>query len=114
MVLAAGAYTVVVSNSAAFQSRYGASINIAGTYTGHFDNGGEEVALSDPLGIVLQDFTYDDSGAWPGRADGKGSTLEVVSTSGDYSVPTTGGAASQYGGSPGRGGPGRLQRCGGQ
>ncbi len=106
MSLAAGAYTVVVSNSAAFQSRYGTGINIAGTYTGHFDNGGEEVALSDPLGVVLQDFTYDDSGAWPGRADGKGSTLEVVSTSGDYNIPTNWRNSVQYGGSPGSAGLG--------
>jgi hypothetical protein len=108
MVLAAGAYTVVVSNATAFQSRYGSGINIAGTYTGHFDNGGEEVALSDPLGVVLQDFTYDDSGAWPGRADGNGSSLEVVNTTGDYNSPNNWRSSVQYGGSPGSAGLGTF------
>ena len=64
------------------------------------------MTLADSLGVVLQDFTYDDSGAWPGRADGKGSTLEVVNTSGDYNAPTNWQSSVQYGGSPGSAGLG--------
>ncbi len=108
MNLAAGAYTVVVSNLSAFQSRYGTGINVAGVYSGHFDNGGEEVTLVDADGLVLQDFTYDDSGAWPGRSDGKGSALDIIDTNGDYNDPNNWRSSVEYGGSPGTAGLGKF------
>src|SRR5205085_2801149 len=48
MSLAAGARTVVVANVAAFQSRYGNAISVAGQFTGDLGNGGEDVVLQLP------------------------------------------------------------------
>ena len=50
MMLAPGAFTLVVSNLAAFESRYGAGFNVAGEFTGSLNNAGEMVEL---LGINL-------------------------------------------------------------
>ncbi len=80
--LAAGAYIVACSDPAAFAIRYGSSIlqseygsswlTEAG-YSGHFNNGGEEVTLSAPSGGVLQDFTY--SNSWYPQTAGGGFSL---------------------------------------
>ena len=84
--LAAGAYIVACSDPAAFAIRYGSSIlsseygsswlTEAG-YSGHFNNGGEEVTLGAPNGGVIQDFTY--SNSWYPQTDGGGFSLVVRS-----------------------------------
>ena len=67
--IAPGAYMVVASDTAAFAIRYGAelqsqfgsnwqSLIVAGQYSGHLANEGEEVQLTAPNGGVLADFTY--------------------------------------------------------
>lgn len=71
-----GARTVVVANIAAFQSRYGSLIPIAGQFTGSLDNGGEKITLSGPLGQTVQSFTYSDS--WQPQTDGEGFSLVAV------------------------------------
>jgi hypothetical protein len=81
--LAPGEVGVVVSNLAAFQSRYGTAAKILGTYgdsNTNFDNGGEEVAIVDSVNQGVVDFTYDDDPAagWYASTDGGGATLEVV------------------------------------
>ena len=65
--------------------RYGEQMPLAGQFAGGaLNDGGEQLVLSDRYGGVIQDFTYNDKGAWPGRPDGNGSTLEVLDTGGDY------------------------------
>ena len=101
---------VVVRDRLAFQSRYGEGIRIAagssdgatsdGQFGGGLSNGGELITLLDSLGGVIQAFTYDDSADWPQRADGGGSSLEVVDSGGDYDDPRNWRASSQFGGSP--------------
>ena len=44
---------------------------------------GTHITLVTAYGSPVLDFTYHDR-HWPGRADGKGSTLEVINTAGDY------------------------------
>ncbi len=73
--LPAGASVVVVENKAAFQSRYGSAFTILGQFKGELDDGGESIVLNDKTGAVIADFTYDDGGAWPARADGGGSLI---------------------------------------
>jgi hypothetical protein len=75
--LAAGQYVVVVSNEKAFEIRYPnvPSNQIAGQYTGHFNNGGEEVTLTSPGGGVVQDFSYDPT--WYPQTAGGGFSLVV-------------------------------------
>ena len=52
--LASGERIVVVSDLAAFQERYGSSINVAGEYTGKLANSGETLRLTDAAGNIAQ------------------------------------------------------------
>ena len=84
--LAPNSYVVLVSNYAAFDARYditGNNIPVVGVYTGNLDNNGEKLAvyqLGDPDPNIIPAYrtdyvNYGDSGDWPGRADGEGSSL---------------------------------------
>ena len=63
-----GESVVVVENLEAFQARYGTEIAIAGVYDGKLSNSGEQIVLTYGNSEIVQDFTYDDGGAWPGSA----------------------------------------------
>jgi len=106
--LAPGEYMVVAKRIAAFEARYGSGINVAGEFSGKLKNEGELFMLPDGFDRVIQAFTYDNSGAWPGRADGKGSSLEVIDVDGDYNDDDNWRSSSEYGGSPGRAGAGPV------
>jgi hypothetical protein len=93
----------VVSDVAAFQSRYGTGHSIAGSFENgtNLSNSGELIELVDAGGQLIQSFTYDDSGDWPERPDGNGSSLVVEDVSGDYDAPGNWRASTFYGGTPG-------------
>jgi hypothetical protein len=76
--LAPGAFVVVVEDLAAFRSRYGDSVPVAGQYTGQLSNGGEEIRLEDAAGQVIEDFNYRDD--WYDLTDGAGFSLTVRSS----------------------------------
>ncbi|MDP6547104.1 MAG: lamin tail domain-containing protein, partial [Phycisphaerae bacterium] len=99
--MAPGEFAVLVSNTAAFEARYGAGINVVGEYSRGLDSNGEAIRLMNPLGGVLSGFEYDDSSRWPGRADGKGAALDIIDPLGDYSDPTNWRSSVVYGGTPG-------------
>ncbi|MFT5527075.1 MAG: hypothetical protein ACI9HK_005057, partial [Pirellulaceae bacterium] len=94
-------FVVVVRNQAAFESRYGTGVTIAGEFSGGLRNSGETVQLNDSAGSSITLFTYDDGGVWPGRADGDGSSLEVTDFAGDYTNPGNWQSSTQFGGTPG-------------
>jgi hypothetical protein len=104
--LAPGQYVVLARNIAAFQSRYGKSIPVAGPYTGQLSDKGEALWLQDARGRTIQRFTYNDSGDWPGRADGHGSSLEALSSvwtkPASYDLPASWRSSAELAGSPGR------------
>lgn len=102
--LAAGARTVIVKNLAAFTARYGSGINVSGTFGGQLSNGGEELHLVDANNATVLRFTYQDTSDWPGRADGNGSSLELIDSNGDYSDGANWRNSINYGGSPGTAG----------
>ncbi|MEE8451635.1 MAG: lamin tail domain-containing protein, partial [Thermoguttaceae bacterium] len=107
--LGPGEHLVVVADSSAFAARYGGDgIRIAGVYDGRLKNGGERVTLLDRFDQIVVDFQYDDSGAWPGRADGEGSSLELLDPSGDPGDPENWRSSTEFGGSPGAEGDGRA------
>ena len=82
-----GESVVVVHDAGAFAARYNtAGILLAGPYEGNLANNGEPIRLLDRLGEPIFNFSYDDDGGWPGRADGKGATLELRSLA---NIPTT-------------------------
>ncbi|NLF32934.1 MAG: hypothetical protein GX591_18865, partial [Planctomycetes bacterium] len=96
-----GQYVVVVADPAAFTLRYGSTPRIAGTFSGSLNNAGERITLADDTGAIVHDFAYADVGNWPGRADGKGSTLEIIDTAGDYDDGDAWRSSEVYGGTPG-------------
>lgn len=96
-----GEFVVIVSNQTAFEVRYGTGLPVAGVYSGNLSNGGEQLVLLDGLSQSIHDFTFDDAIPWPIVADGDGPSLEVVSTTGDYSDPVNWRASSVAGGTPG-------------
>jgi hypothetical protein len=98
--LAAGDRLLVVKNQAAFETRYGTGRIVAGSYSGSLDDSGERLRLAAASGDLIEEFAYNDSGAWPGRADGKGSTLERIDSARDPDDAETWRNSSEYGGSP--------------
>ena len=99
VTLAPGARGVVVSNAAAFAARYGTGITVLGTYSDHLSNSGETVELKAANGAVIQNFAY--SNLWYPRTDGQGSSLEVLSTTGNYNASSNYQPSYTYGGTPG-------------
>ena len=98
---------VVTKDLRDFRSRFDATVRIAlgddgdggtqGEYDGKLSNNGETLELRDPSGAVIQRFVYHDTGEWPLRADGGGSSLEVVDPLGDYNDPKNWRPSSEYG-----------------
>jgi hypothetical protein len=99
--LAPGETVVVVEDLAAFDARYGSGMLIAGKYTNDLSNGGDQVVLIDANDLDIHDFTYSDDPPWPTAADGSGPSLEVVSTSGNYSSSSNWRASTASQGTPG-------------
>ena len=94
MLLNPGESIVVVHNRAAFISRYGTGIRVAGEFSGSLDNAGESLTLLGPLGEPILDFSYDPS--WYPITDGGGFSLVAA----DLTAP-----AGRLGPGAGTGGP---------
>jgi hypothetical protein len=109
LVLEAGARIVVVRNQGAFAAHYDLTgVRIA---SGDYDasgtklsNDGEQITLLDPLGGMIQQFTYNDVSPWPEVADGSGPGLVLNSpdTDPDPGEPGNWRASALDGGRPGR------------
>ncbi|HPO13151.1 MAG TPA: CotH kinase family protein [Candidatus Hydrogenedentes bacterium] len=101
--LAAGAYAVVVRDTAIFESIYGSDYPVIGAYTGRLDNAGENLRLEDQQGQVILDFTYDD--AWIPETDGGGRSLTlrdpIPIDTGAWNDPASWRCSSVLGGTPG-------------
>ena len=100
---------VLVRDLAAFEARYDTSqMNVVGPYrnpsngSNKLANNGETIRLETAVGALVQEFTYNDSAAWPQRADGDGASLEAITTGGDYNDPASWHDSATAGGSPGR------------
>jgi hypothetical protein len=74
--LAPGERVVIVSNLAAFTSRYGIIPRVAGEYDGRLDNSGERLVLEGAFGETIFDFVYD--GNWYPLAKGGGYSLVLA------------------------------------
>jgi hypothetical protein len=72
-ILGPGSFLVAASKPYAFSSLYGVEPTV--NYSGNFDNSGEEVLLTDPQGMPVISFAYDDYSPWPTLADGQGYSL---------------------------------------
>ncbi|MFT5524522.1 MAG: hypothetical protein ACI9HK_002477, partial [Pirellulaceae bacterium] len=101
ITLGPGETTLLVRNRDAFELRYGDQIEIGGVFSGQLDDQGEPLVANDKLGDVILSFTYDDGGGWPGRADGSGSTLQIIDSSLDPNDPNSWESSTAFNGSPG-------------
>ena len=104
--LGPGQRLIVARNAEAFQLRYGTNAEIAGEYGevdegGRLNNGGELIRLSGRLGILIQEFTYDD--AWFANTDGEGFSLEALENASPEQLSTSSAWRSSFvaGGTPG-------------
>ena len=115
-VLAPGAFLVLVADYAAFQARYPEVDAVFGVYYGSLSNSGERIELSDPAGLPLIAFTYDDDPPWPVDADGLGASLVPVDPDavGDPDSYTFWTSSAWLGGSPGADDPGGIPTGGWQ
>ncbi len=104
-VLPAGGRVVVVRDPDVFALRYPGVVP-AGTFSGALSNDGERIVLRTAAGVIAHDFVFNDVGDWPTRADGLGSSLELVNREGDYNMPASWRPSSEYHGSPGAAGSG--------
>ena len=101
-ILAAGERLLLVKNRAAFATRYGSSIPIAGVYSGNLDDAGERLRLRDAADRTVLDFSYSDG--WYPTTDGFGFSLVVLDDSAPASTLASKAswrASSAVGGSPG-------------
>lgn len=107
-----GEFAFVVKNRAAFTARYGLAMSakIAGEWVdGSLSDGGEAIQILARSGSAIQSFTYGDGGDWPGRADGKGSTLEYTGATfadADFSAPLNWRSSTEIHGTPATAGAG--------
>jgi hypothetical protein len=107
-VVPAGGRIVVCNTRSAFLGRYGtAGILLAsGSYSGKLSDSGDTLTVLSPAGKVILSFAYNNSGDWPSRADGLGSSLECIDPAGNLSDPFNWRSSTEYNGSPGRAGVG--------
>ena len=103
--LGAGQYCVVVKNTNAFVSRYGAGPAVVGAYQGNLANDGDHVVLRGPLQEPIQDFVYSDT--WYPLTDQHGFSLVVLDETGasNLSTNTSWRRSNVDGGSPGAANP---------
>ena len=105
--LQAGQRLVICTDRTKFIERYGAIPELApSSFKGSLKDEGEELTLVNALGQILFQFSFDSNSKWPSRANGLGSTLEVIDPKGDLSAPDNWRSSAEYNGSPGRAGVG--------
>ena len=85
---------------AAFIAKY-PDAPILGTYGGSLSNSGEELRLLDPDGQIVFSVNYSADSPWPSKADGVGSSLELVSQLASERDPSNWRASLVPGGTPG-------------
>lgn len=113
-----GEARIIVSNREAFLSRHpnsGAFAmgndgigNMDGQYGGRLSNGGDVITLLNGQGTEIHSLSYSDADGWPARADGSGSSLEMIDLFGPQGDLTNWQASQQWEGSPGVETPPRI------
>ena len=86
-MLGSGDYLVVARDATALAQKY-PGISIVGDYSGSLGNGGDHLVLKDGRGNPADEITYFDGGKWHGKADGGGSSLELLDPDADNSTAT--------------------------
>ncbi|MCY2951560.1 MAG: lamin tail domain-containing protein [Planctomycetota bacterium] len=103
MSLGAGQYVLVVANKAAFESRYGTSLNVAGEYSGVLSNSGNHVILQLPKPYDAGMLRFDYNPTWYPATNGSGRSLVILNPAAaqeTWSDKVAWRASAQPGGSP--------------
>jgi CotH kinase protein/Lamin Tail Domain/Chitobiase/beta-hexosaminidase C-terminal domain len=112
--LAPGGFVLVVRDVAAFESRYGEGLNVAGRYGGSLNNAGERIALEDAAGQVIHDFRFRDD--WYGVTDGLDFSLTARDPAGTdagaWDDKSSWRPSAEAGGSPGYDDAGQIVNIG--
>ena len=98
--LAPGEHFVLVSDAAAFASRY-PGVDVDGTFTGNLSNSGEKLTIRDLSDNTVTSVDYDDEGFWPISPDGFGYSLVSSNLTGEPDDPANWRASATVFGSPG-------------
>ena len=100
--LAAGAYLVVAHDPDSVNAKYGLEDSLGPFDSRRLSNRGENLALHDAMGNVVDAVFYRDRGRWPRAADGDGASLELRSSTMDNAIPEAWvGNSVASGGTPG-------------
>lgn len=89
-----GEYMLVAYNSQAILNTFG--VNAYQWLGGALSNGGEEVELSDPFGVVQDYVSYDSEDPWPPQCDGLGPSLTLCYPDEDNSLPGSWNASTEF------------------
>ncbi|MBK8001659.1 MAG: lamin tail domain-containing protein [Verrucomicrobia bacterium] len=81
-------YRLVAKDIVSLISAYGSNVPPAGVFGGQLDDGGETVSLIRPgttpgEDTVMDSVTFDDDAPWPAKADGGGSSLQLIDANQD-------------------------------
>ena len=112
--LTPGETVLLVRNEGAFALRYGqgALARVAGIFAANtaLADTGETITLLGGDGATVAEFAYSDDAhrGWPLRADGHGSSLQVVDVRGDYTLGSNWRPSTEINGSPARDGRAAL------
>jgi hypothetical protein len=95
----AGGFLVVAKDRAHLLALHSAlnPLVTLGDYSGNLSNGGERLELVKPQDIVADVVTYFDGGRWPSRADGGGTSLQLLDPRADNALAPSWGAADESG-----------------
>jgi len=72
-----GEHLAICADVDAARATYGLT-RAFGPFVGRLENNGETITLANDLGYAINRVRYDDGGPWPGRADGRGPSLEFT------------------------------------
>jgi hypothetical protein len=114
-----GNYLVVAADVNVFKAKYPSVTNVVGGWVGRLSNSGENIVLSDNLGMVIDRVHYADEGDWAVRAlgpldhshrgwqwsdthDGGGRSLELINPNMPNEYGQNWSASSVSDGTPGR------------
>jgi hypothetical protein len=93
-----GKYIVLVSEPAAFKTRY--NLTASGSYRGNLSNDGEAIEIIDAVGNVIDFVDYKVAAPWPTAPNGGGTSLSLARNDLDNSQAWVWGASLSNGGTP--------------
>ena len=112
VIMLPGERIVLARDPVGLAARYGdlSGVQVVGPYLGGLSNNTETISFAAADETTIQTFAYEDSGSWPGRADGAASTLELADPTGDPSQSSSWRPSSEFNGTPGSAGSGADNR----